>query len=221
MPTLVLWYGVVLGLLVLGGPQVKSSSDGYPAAWDIRVRQGTRLDSLKRAHEHGVSSLPPKDAEDRQPLPPWFRAYLRSLDPLLPESGTAQYPKGAVNLLRWLGRNQNYSPPLLLAKAKQIDPAVSSVMKSEAKRRWYPNRWEVTVPPGTRLDSLRRTLDREIAILPDKDLEDTSPLPVWFRVYLRKKFPNLATTGPYQYPRTANRILQQMIAHPDSVETLR
>ena len=221
MPTLVLWYGVVLGLLFLGGPQGETQSERYPVAWNIRVRQGTRLDSLKRALDRRVSTLPPKDAEDRQPLPPWFRVYLRSLDPSLPDSGPVQYPKGAVNLLRWLGKNQNYSPPLLNAKVEQIDAAISSVLKLEEKKRGYPKRWEVTIPPGTRLDSLRRTLDGEITILPEKDLEDTSPLPAWFRVYLRKKFPNLATTGPYQYPRTANRILQRMIAHPDSVESLR
>ncbi len=84
-------------------------------------------------------------------------------------------------------------------------------------RARYPKEWEVAVPPGTPLDSLRRELDRQIDILPARDLEDQTPLPIWFRVYLRKHNPGLPTDGPYQYPRTAPRLLRWILAHPDSV----
>jgi hypothetical protein len=88
----------------------------------------------------------------------------------------------------------------------------------DTSRARYPKVWEVSIPEGTKLDSLRREMDAQFAILPAKDLEDRSPLPIWFRVYLRKKNPGLPTQGPYQYPRTARRLLQWMVAHPDSVE---
>jgi hypothetical protein len=88
----------------------------------------------------------------------------------------------------------------------------------DTSRARYPKAWEVNVPPGTPLDTLRREMDAQFAILPPADLEDRTPLPIWFRVYLRKKNPDLPTKGPYQYPRTARRVLQWMLAHPDSVE---
>jgi len=84
-------------------------------------------------------------------------------------------------------------------------------------RARYPKEWEVEVPQGTALDSLRRELDRQMSLLPALDTEDQTPLPIWFRVYLRKQNPDLPTSGPYQYPRTAPRLLQWMLAHPDSV----
>jgi hypothetical protein len=89
---------------------------------------------------------------------------------------------------------------------------------ADTSRARYPKTWEVAVPPGTRLDTLRRVMDTQFGILPPQDLEDRSPLPIWFRVYLRKRNPDLPTHGPYQYPRTARRLLQWMVAHPDSVE---
>ena len=85
-------------------------------------------------------------------------------------------------------------------------------------RARYPKAWEVEIPAGTRLDSLRREMDAQFPVLPPKDLEDRSPLPIWFRVYLRKRNPELPAHGPYQYPRTAGRLLQWMVAHPDSVQ---
>ncbi len=84
-------------------------------------------------------------------------------------------------------------------------------------RARYPAEWEIVVPAGTRLDSLRREFDRQIRALPARDLEDRSPIPIWFRVYLRKQNPDLPTSGPYQYPRTAPRLLRWMLEHPDSV----
>ncbi len=220
MPTSVLWQCLVLGLLALGWQHGVPQRERYPASWDIRVRQGTRLDSLKKELEPRVTSLPKHDADDRHPLPPWFRVFIRSRIPSLAESGPAQYPAAATSLLQWLSRNQNFSPSLLNSKIEHLLGPQEGAPRSH-KQKQYPARWEVSIPAGTRLDSLRRSLEPEVEKLPDRDLEDTSPLPAWFRVYLRKKFPNLATDGPYQYPRTANRILQQMIAHPDSIETLR
>lgn len=90
--------------------------------------------------------------------------------------------------------------------------------RQDTARARYPREWEVSIPPGTRLDSLRHDLDSLFAVLPPNDLEDRSPLPVWFRVYLRRKNPGLPTQGPYQYPRAARTLLRWMVAHPDSVE---
>jgi hypothetical protein len=89
--------------------------------------------------------------------------------------------------------------------------------EQDTSRARYPKQWEVGVPAGSKLDSLRRAMDAQFAILPPGDLEDRTPLPIWFRVYLRKQNPGLPTEGPYQYPRTARRLLQWMVAHPDSV----
>ena len=88
-------------------------------------------------------------------------------------------------------------------------------------RARYPKDWDVHIPPGSRLDSLARVLAREVTVLPSRDLEDQTPLPLWFRVYLRKKNPNLPTTGPYQYPRSAPALLRWMLQHADSVKLSR
>jgi hypothetical protein len=84
-------------------------------------------------------------------------------------------------------------------------------------RSAYPAEWELEIPTNTKLDELRKRLDERVDLLPRKDLEDRSPLPVWFRVYLRRRFPDLAKEGTYQYPRNAARILQRLIANPDSL----
>ncbi len=116
------------------------------------------------------------------------------------------------------------------AAERSVTPAPEAVIPNSAGaaqlpqeqdtiRARYPKEWEVQVPEGTALDSLRRELDRQILILPSFDTEDQTPLPIWFRVYLRKQNPGLPTSGPYQYPRTAPRLLQWMLAHPDSVPT--
>src|SRR6476469_1229425 len=67
----------------------------------------------------------------------------------------------------------------------------------------YPKEWNVAVAPGSKLDSLRKQMEKEANILPAKDLEDRTPIPAWFRVYLRKNNPSLPTSGAYQYPRTS------------------
>lgn len=108
------------------------------------------------------------------------------------------------------------SRPVEARERSRMGP--ESEQQPDSNRARYPKAWEVEVPARTRLDTLRREMDAQFPILPPKDLEDQTPLPIWFRVYLRKKNPQLPTHGPYQYPRTATRLLQWMVAHPDSVE---
>lgn len=79
-------------------------------------------------------------------------------------------------------------------------------------------RWEKAIPDHTKLCRLKLLLDRQAEVLPERDLDDRSPLPKWFRVLLRKEHPDLATSGPYQYPKVANRILQGLLEKPDDPE---
>src|SRR6476620_4596254 len=114
---------------------------------------------------------------------------------------------------------QSGTPKPADASATQ-PPASASQIESPAdaaKRAAYPKDWDVQVTKNTRLDELRQKLDKQISTLPAADLEDQSPLPIWFRVYLRKQYPDLTTSGPYQYPRTANRILRRMLDNPNDV----
>lgn len=198
--------------------QEKTLRDLYPQNWEIKVFTGTKLDSLKQANHENIELLPKKDLDDCQPLPFWFRVFLRKTFTSLPQSGKPQYPREAAQLLQWLENNQNFSLEQLKAKQESIKTSLRALIQENEKRSKYPKEWEVDVPKGTALDSLRQTLDEEFNTLPEKDLEDTAPLPIWFRVYLRKNFPDLATSGPYQYPRTAGRIFQWMLDHPDSLK---
>ena len=89
-----------------------------------------------------------------------------------------------------------------------------------AVRARYPqaDRWEIQVRSGTRLDSLRlRYSNRLQRLAAGADIEDRSPYPLWYRAYLRERFPALPTSGPYQYPRVAAQILEWMAAHQDFV----
>ena len=108
------------------------------------------------------------------------------------------------------------SRPVEARERSRMGP--ESEQQPDSSRARYPKAWEVEVPAGTRLDTLRREMDAQFPVLPPKDLEDQTPLPIWFRVYLRKKNPGLPAHGPYQYPRTATRLLQWMVAHPNSAE---
>jgi len=74
----------------------------------------------------------------------------------------------------------------------------------------------VEIRQGSKLDKLRAELQQQLDLLPPRDLEDRTAIPPWFRVYIRKRYPDLPTSGPYQYPRTATRILQQLLANPDA-----
>jgi hypothetical protein len=82
----------------------------------------------------------------------------------------------------------------------------------------YPKQWGVAVAPGTKLDNLRQQMEKEANLLPAKDLEDRTPIPAWFRVYLRKNNPNLPTSGAYQYPRTSLRLLEYLASNPQNAE---
>jgi hypothetical protein len=77
-------------------------------------------------------------------------------------------------------------------------------------------RWEKPIPDGTRLCRLKVLLERQAALLPERDLDDRSALPKWFRVLMRKEHADLPTSGDYQYPRTANRVLQGLLNKPDA-----
>jgi BNR/Asp-box repeat protein len=99
-----------------------------------------------------------------------------------------------------------------LRNASRSPASVSSQTQGQA-----PIEWNVSVPTGTRLEVLSRRLAQRTATLPTRDAEDRSPLPLWFRVYLRMRFPHLASSGPYQYPRNALLILQRMLENPNSV----
>jgi hypothetical protein len=176
------------------------------------------LERLIRAQANGQGELPPGDKEDSLELPPWFRVLLRRSLPGLPKSGQPQYPREAVGVLHWLEANPDAAEAEQVQKVKELERYVPSVLAENERRSRYPKEWDRPVPPGTRLDALRRQLEGRVDLLPERDLEDQSPLPVWFRVYLRLQFPDLARSGPYQYPRTANRILQRLLDNPDSVE---
>jgi hypothetical protein len=95
--------------------------------------------------------------------------------------------------------------------------ALNVSSRDEQTSKSYPRAWDVKVPAGTKLDRLRQQLEREVSTLPEHDDEDGTPIPAWFRVYLRKRLKNMPTSGPYQYPRTARRILQQLLNNPNNV----
>ena len=163
--------------------------------------------------------LPPGDKDDTVDIPTWFRVLLRKSLPGLPTSGLPQYPRESLEVLHWLEANPAFSDGELAEKLKGLEPSVPKVVADNQRRSRYPKDWELPVPAGTALDALRRRLEGRLDLLPEGDLEDRTPLPVWFRVYLRQQFPDLARSGSYQYPRTANRILQRLLDNPNSVET--
>jgi hypothetical protein len=122
-------------------------------------------------------------------------------------------------------KEQIYTAAVDRSKTVDIEKAISlmnieassSALREDAGRAAYHREWEPQVPPGTRLDSLSKKLSERVSTLPARDAEDRTPLPPWFRVYLRNKFPNLPKKGKYQYPRAARRILQQLLANPNSI----
>lgn len=87
-----------------------------------------------------------------------------------------------------------------------------------ALRARYPQQqqWEVSIRSGTRLDSLRQLYDRRLQrIAVATDTLDQSPYPLWYRAYLRDAYPDLPTTGAYQYPRVAAQLLEWMVRNQD------
>jgi BNR/Asp-box repeat len=102
---------------------------------------------------------------------------------------------------------------LLMESASAQLKTVNSQSVSQAN---YPAKWDVRVPEGTALAQIRDSYEQRRSIrMMASDLEDQSPLPFWFRAYLRDQLQNLPTTGIYQYPRVADQILEWMLAHPD------
>jgi len=190
----------------------------YPQSWDINIIPETKLKTLAQIYSGKDVLLPPDDLSDPLPLPKWFRAYLREKLIGLPTKGRPQYPREAEQLLGWLEKNQDYAQDELDSRIDELQQKVPSVKKENERRAKYPTAWEVAVPPNTKLDKLRKRLDAQFYLLPQRDLDDTSALPIWFRVYLRKQHPELTKSGPYQYPRTAGRILQWMLDHPNADE---
>jgi hypothetical protein len=120
------------------------------------------------------------------------------------------------------------SRPILLAGAALFVMAAAapaqaqdtlSVTEMQAVRARYPHvdQWDraIRIRSGTRLDSLQRRYHNRLRRLMAGDVEDRSPYPLWYRGWLRDRFPDLPTSGPYQYPRVAAQILEWMQAHPD------
>ncbi|MFC2155355.1 hypothetical protein ACFLRB_02540 [Acidobacteriota bacterium] len=190
----------------------------YPESWNIPIVPGSKLENLAKTYDQKIALLPPGDLDDRAPLPGWFRAFLRKKLVGLPTKGRPQYPPDAGELLLWLKSNQGFSQNELNSRLEKLRKKVQAVKAENKRRTMYLAEWEVDVSAGTKLDTLRKRLDAEFSLLPEKDIEDTTPLPIWFRVYLRKQFPKLPKSGPYQYPRTAGRILQRMLGNPDAIE---
>ena len=94
----------------------------------------------------------------------------------------------------------------------QLQP-VNSDSVSKAN---YPAKWDVRVPEGTALAQIRDSYEKHNRIrMMTTDLDDQSPLPFWFRAYLRDQLQNLPTTGKYQYPRVSDQIFGWMLTHPD------
>ena len=104
---------------------------------------------------------------------------------------------------------------LIITSASSQEPQRLTPSQEQALRARYPQRWELRIAPGTRLDSLRRVHDTRLHYLPADDMKDQSPFPLWFRAYLRQVHPGLPTTGLYQYPRVAAQILEWMMSHPN------
>jgi hypothetical protein len=103
---------------------------------------------------------------------------------------------------------------LLFAASAVAGQDVTEAQAREIRTR-YPGSWEVQVPEGTVLAAIKQTYSRRLARMTARDLEDTSPYPLWFRAYLRDQLGGLPTAGPYQYPRVAAQILEWMLANPD------
>ncbi len=81
------------------------------AGWLPPPRPDTRLDSLRTVFRDSLGLLPPRDWEDRSPLPSWFRAYLRHSLPFLPQRGPLQYPLVSAELFEWMLLHEPPRPP--------------------------------------------------------------------------------------------------------------
>jgi hypothetical protein len=210
---------LVTALVAVGG---RSAGDGLAmrsiAAMAASSAAETSLERLIAAQVEGKGLLPSADHEDALAIPVWFRVLLRKRLSGLPTAGSPQYPREALLVLSWLQAHPNAPDAEQARRIEDLEQYVARVAADNQRAARYPKEWDRPTPPGTALDALRQKLERRLDLLPERDLEDRSPLPPWFRVYLRQQFPELARSGPYQYPRTANRILQRLLDHPNSVE---
>lgn len=166
----------------------------------------------------GVIWLVPERPSSSTPPPPSAEALPMSAEPPsqldAAHPSTRELPVSASGPRPTAPTRRN--PPM----AEPDTPATGDPITQDTIRSKYPAEWEVALPTGTRLDSLRRQLDQRLDALPLADLEDQTPIPIWFRVFLRIQHGDLPTSGPRQYPRTATRLLQWMIAHPDSIPNI-
>jgi hypothetical protein len=104
---------------------------------------------------------------------------------------------------------------LLLACVVIVEIALTTLVWSQNTEQQYLSSWDFVPPPGTALAEIKTSYTQRRAIkLPETDLQDRSPLPEWFRKYLRDYF-ETPRIGSYQYPRVAVQIYQWMKAHPD------
>jgi hypothetical protein len=175
------------------------------------------VSKLQAEWQKKVKQLPERDREDASSLPLWFRIYLRTQLPGLSVGGEQQYPSGSIALLDWLVKTKCVSKGDLDTRLAQLQDEIAASKKGPSLSEYPPN-WNVPIKAGSRLEIVAKQLQEQAELLPANDLQDRSPLPIWFRVYLRKVFPDLPKSGSYQYPRTANRILQELLDHPDNVQ---
>jgi hypothetical protein len=96
--------------------------------------------------------------------------------------------------------------------AERLSPEREASLRSA-----YPRQWDITtIPAGSALALLKSRYERRLPLLAAaRDLEDRSPLPPWFRAYVRHNFPGLPSEGAYQYPRVTAQMLEWMLAHPN------
>jgi hypothetical protein len=95
-------------------------------------------------------------------------------------------------------------------------PQPATLGSESVSKSSYPAKWDVRVPAGTALAQIRDSYEKTRTLrLATADLQDRSPLPFWFRLYLRDQLQELPAEGKYQYPRVADQILEWMLAHPD------
>jgi hypothetical protein len=175
------------------------------------------VSKLQAEWQKKVKQLPERDREDTSSLPLWFRIFIRAQLSGLSVAGERQYPSGSVALFDWLVKSKCVSKGDLDTRLAQLQDEIAASKKGPSFSDYPPN-WNVPVKAGSRLEIVVKQLQEQAEFLPANDLQDRSPLPIWFRVYLRKVFPDLPKSGPYQYPRTANRILQELLDHPDDVQ---
>jgi hypothetical protein len=204
---------VVATFLILG-----FSFTIYGQKTGLSTREHVAVSAIRSRYETASPKLPEKDSEDTIELPAWFRAYLRSNLQSLPDSGRPQYPRDSRDMLRWLQANKYVQKEELEEKLQRLRREIPAVVKENKRRKLYPPEWEVPIKQGTKLAEFANRLDAQFNLLPDGDSEDRTPLPIWFRVYFRKLHPEMPQTGSYQYPRNANRILQELLDKPNDIQ---